>query len=191
MIEELASGSAAVFGSSGGAVSALALAVRHPSLLTAVVAHEPPLAVLLDDCEAVRIDTDRMIATYRSGDRVGYWRQFLASAGIDAPPEVFNEWFGEPPTGRDLDDERFAVERMERSTTFWTPPVDAIATFGRPIVVGVGEQSAGQFCDRTARALCKTLGIEPVTFPGDHTGLVEHPAAFAHTLRAVLDGPTP
>lgn len=48
LFEYLDLGPAAAFGSSGGAVSALALAQRHPGLVSAVVAHEPPLIELLD-----------------------------------------------------------------------------------------------------------------------------------------------
>jgi hypothetical protein len=42
-------------------------------------------------------------------------------------------------------------------------------------VVGIG-----------TRALATGLGVEPVIFPGDHTGFVDDPAGFAARLRAVL-----
>ena len=183
VIQAFAPGAGIVFGSSGGAVSALSIVARHPSLVTAVVAHEPPVAMLLDDRDEIRVDTDRMIATYRSGDRVGYWRQFLDSAGIAMPDDLFDRYFAHPPTGRDLDDERFAVEHMERATTFWGPPVERLASTPVPIVVGIGERSTGQLCDRTSHALCSVIGAEPVIFPGDHTGFIDHPAEFAKVLR--------
>ena len=190
VIEALDAGPATVLGSSGGAVSALSIAARHPSVVAAVVAHEPPLAVLLDDRDEIRADTELMIATYRSGDRIGYWRRFLASAGIELPDEVFDEHFARPPTGRDLDDERFAVEHMERATTFWDPPLAALAASDVAIVVGIGAASAGQFCDRTSRALGEALDLEPVVFPGGHTGFAEDPADFADVLRTALAGAT-
>jgi hypothetical protein len=55
-------------------------------------------------------------------------------------------------------------------------------------VVGIGEESGGQLCDRTSAALATALGIEPTMFPGGHIGFVEDPNGFATRLRPVLDG---
>src|SRR6185369_3812350 len=49
LVAHLGAGPAAVFGSSGGAVSALALVETRPDLVHTVIAHEPPLADVLDD----------------------------------------------------------------------------------------------------------------------------------------------
>ncbi|WP_030152735.1 hypothetical protein [Oerskovia turbata] len=54
------------------------------------------------------------------------------------------------------------------------------------VLVGVGEDSTGQLCDRTSTALAALLGTTTTLFPGDHTGFVDHPAAFAQRLRKVL-----
>jgi len=54
------------------------------------------------------------------------------------------------------------------------------------VLVGLGEESDGQLCDRTSRALAAELGIEPTLFPGGHIGFAEDPASFAPRLRAVL-----
>lgn len=186
VIDHLDLSDVVVFGSSGGAVSALALAAEAPGPLAAVIAHEPPVATLLPDVDQVRADTDQMIATYETGDRVGYWRQFLVSAGIEVPDPVFDEWFGTPPTGRDLEDERFGVLRMEEATTFWEPPVEQLASGRVPVVVAIGADSAGQLCDRTSQTLAERLDVDPVVFPGDHTGFVSQPDAFATVLRDVL-----
>src|SRR5258708_6360584 len=47
LIRHVDAGPAVVFGSSGGAVSALALVQAHPDLVHTVIAHEPPLNELL------------------------------------------------------------------------------------------------------------------------------------------------
>lgn len=186
LIEHVGNGPAMVFGSSGGAVSALALAASRPTLLSGVIAHEPPLAALVQDTEPLRTQTEEMIATYRAGDRRGYWTRFLQIADIEMPDEVFDMVFGDEPTGRDAEDERFGVEQMELSTTFWEPPLEALRTSGVPTVVGIGADSAGQLCDRTARALARALGIQPTMFPGDHVGFTANPQAFATALRETL-----
>ena len=68
LLAHLATGPAAVFGSSGGAVSALALAAAHPDQVHTVVAHEPPLHQVLADRDQHEAAVDDMIATYLRGD---------------------------------------------------------------------------------------------------------------------------
>jgi len=72
VIEHIDAGPAVVFGSSGGAVSALALVERHPDLVPTVVAHGPPLAELVDDREELRVAHDELVTAYLSGDGRGY-----------------------------------------------------------------------------------------------------------------------
>src|ERR1044072_8154754 len=52
VIEVLGAGPVEMFASSGGAVTALALVATHPSDVTTLVAHEPPLLALLPDAAA-------------------------------------------------------------------------------------------------------------------------------------------
>src|SRR5215472_5786340 len=51
LISELDARPVEIFGSSGGAVNALALVTRHPEDVRTLVAHEPPLATVLADRE--------------------------------------------------------------------------------------------------------------------------------------------
>lgn len=71
LLNQLDCGPAAVVGSSGGAVTALALAQAHPEQVHAVIAHEPPLTELLDDSEQLRAGAEEFIATYLAGDVTG------------------------------------------------------------------------------------------------------------------------
>lgn len=187
LLRHVDQGPAVVVGSSGGAVSALALAAARPELLAGVVAHEPPVAMLLDDRSALRVATERMIATYRTGDRRGYWTDFLATADIELPPDVFEMIFGDEPAGRDAEDERFGVEQMHLLTTFWQPPIEALRDGGVAVVVGIGTESAGELCDRSSRALAAALDLEPTMFPGNHIGFTDQPDAFSVTLRHTLE----
>ena len=186
VLEAVDAGPATVVGSSGGAVSALALAITRPDLLEVVVAHEPPLCALLPDAAALRAGTVEMIDRYTAGDRVGYWRRFLDLADIPMPEEVFAVVFGESPEGRDADDEAFGVQNMELETSFWEPPLDELRRCGVPIVIGIGEESTGQLCDRASRRLADELGVAPTMFPGDHIGFTEHPDLFAASLLEAL-----
>jgi pimeloyl-ACP methyl ester carboxylesterase len=186
LLTNVDAGPARVFGSSGGAVSALALAQRHPALVEAVVAHEPPLAELLPDRDRIRRETQEMVAIFLAGDRVRAWQLFLRTADIEMPPEVFAMIFGDAPVGRAAEDERFSFEHMEEPTTFWVPDLPALRATTTRVIVAVGEESTGQLCDRTSSALAAALDREVVSFPGDHIGFVGDPAGFAARLRDVF-----
>ena len=186
LIAHVDAGPAAVFGSSGGAVTTLALAQSHPEQLSAVIAHEPPLDELLAEREQLRARTEDCCATYLAGDVVGAWRKFLEQAGIDIPAEVVEQMFGGDRDPQSVTDEHFWFARELRPSTFWRPDLALLRSVASKIVVGIGADSGGQSCDRTSRALAGELGIEPTIFPGDHTGFADDPDVFAQRLRAVL-----
>jgi pimeloyl-ACP methyl ester carboxylesterase len=186
LLTSLDAGPAAVLGSSGGAVSALALVQAHPEQVHTVIAHEPPLDELLDDRDQLRVQTEDMIATYLAGDVRGAWAKFLTTANIHLPDEVFETMFGGKRDPQAVADEHFQFAHMLRATTRWQPDIDALRSAATRIVVGIGEESGGQLCDRTSTALAAALGIEPRMFPGGHIGFVENPDRFASRLRAVL-----
>ena len=75
---------------------------------------------------------------------------------------------------------------MDNQTTFWQPDLARLRAAAPRIVIGIGEDSTDQLCDRTSRALATVLGIQTTFFPGDHIGFADDPAAFAPRLRAVL-----
>jgi len=183
LIAHVAEGPAVVLGSSGGAITALALS--SPQVHT-VIAHEPPLIELLDDRAELRAGTADIIATHASGDLTGAWRKFLAQAGIPIPEPVIEKMYAADRDPEQLSDEHRFLAHELRATVGWQPDI-AVLRKGNPrIVLGIGEQSSGQLCDRTTTALGKELAIEPVPFPGGHTGFAENPTAFATRLREVL-----
>ena len=167
-------------------MTALALAQAHPEQVHTVVAHEPPLDELLDDRERRRVETERMVATYLDGEVVGAWKQFFAQAELGFPDDAIEQMFGSERDEQDLADERYFFAHALLPTTSWQPDLDRLASVTPRIVVGIGEESTGQLCDATATALAAGLGVQPVWFPGGHTGFVEDPAGFAARLRAVL-----
>ncbi len=186
LIEHVDAGPAVVLGSSGGAVSALALAQAHPDLVHTVIAHEPPSLNLLEDREELHAGTEDIIATHLAGDVVGAWRKFMAQAGIVMPEEVFEMMFAGERDAQQIADDRFQHEHMMRPTIQWMPDVEVLRSIQTRVLVGIGEESTGQICDRTSRALCALLGTEPTMFPGDHIGFAHDPAAFEVRLREVL-----
>ena len=195
ILRHIDAGPAVVMGSSGGAVTALALLQAHSDQVSRIIAHEPPLEELLDDREHRRAATDRMIATYLSDGPAAAWAIFFAEANLDMPDD--DGAAGGPPgatgpTERDpqeVADERHFFTHELRPTTLWQPDIPLLRSTADRIVVGIGEDSTGQVCDLTSSALAQELGIEPSMFPGGHIGFVENPEEFANRLRSVLAGP--
>ncbi len=185
LLAHLDAGPATVFGSSGGAVSGLALVQAHPEQVHTLVAHEPPLQELLDDRERRRADTEDIVTAYLSKGSLAAWRRFMQAAGFDLPEPVLQQMFGgEREPQQAADERRFFLHEI-RPTTRWVPDVEALSAASTRIVLGIGEQSVGQLCDLTSTALATALGIEPTRFPGGHGGFAEDPAAFARRLLEV------
>ncbi|MEQ4722105.1 alpha/beta hydrolase [Nonomuraea sp. B19D2] len=186
LLAHLDAGPATILGSSGGAVTALALAQARPEQVHTVIAHEPPLVNLLPDRERLHAGTDDLIATYLAGDVIGAWAKFMKQADITLPEGALEMMFGGDRDPQHIQDERrwFAHEMIH--TNRWLPDLDVMRSLPIRLMVGIGEDSAGELCDRTSRALADALGVEPVLFPGDHTGFADQPDRFCARLRAVL-----
>lgn len=186
LIRHVDAGPATVLGSSGGAVTALALVEAHPEVVHTIVAHEPPVNELLDDRAELRAAMDDVVATCLAGDPVTAWRKFLDLANIQMPEEVFQHAFGGERDEQQAADEHFGFVHEMRPTTLWKPDVERLRAAPVRIVVGIGEESGGEVCERTSLALTAELGLEPTWFPGGHTGFVDDPTSFAARLRSVL-----
>lgn len=186
LLTHLDAGPAAVFGSSGGAVTALALAIPHPEQVHTVIAHEPPLVDVLEERERLHAGTEDMIATYLAGDVTGAWTKFMAQADITMPDGAIEMMFGGERDPQQVADERRWFAHEMRDTVRWQPDLAALRSVSTRIVVGIGEESTGQLCDRTSTALAAALGIEPTMFPGGHIGFADDPDRFVPRLRAVL-----
>lgn len=190
ILDDLGAASADVFGSSGGAVTALALVARHPDRVRTVVAHEPPLLELLPDADAQRAATEDIIATFNRDGMFAAWGKFMANAGFDVPSDAASDAPDMPaPSDQDLRDAAHFFTRELRATTRYLPDVDALKTGA--VVLGLGEESGHLLTQRTTVALAELLGVRPVMFPGDHGGFIGTPGVFADTLRAVLSRPEP
>ena len=187
LLRHVDAGPAAVLGSSGGAVTTLALVQAYPQLVRIAVAHEPPLAQLLEDREHQLALSEDTIATFVGGDALGAVRKFMANAGFVMPEEVFLQMFGGEKSPQEVAAERFFYLHELRGTISWAPDLDALRATTARLVIGIGDTSTGQLCDRTSRALVAALKLEPVLFPGGHGGFMEDAPKFADRLREVID----
>ena len=186
LLDHLGAAEADFLGSSGGAVTTLALAERHPDRARVVVAHEPPLLGLLPEAEEQFAVTEEIIATYHRDGAGAAWRRFMANAGFPTPEEGSEEPDANP-AGEEggPDDHRFYVHEL-RGTVRHRVDAERIAAGSARVVPALGATSGGLITDRTTRALAELLGVAPVVFPGDHGGFVEEPNGFADVLRETL-----
>jgi pimeloyl-ACP methyl ester carboxylesterase len=192
ILDALGAESADVFGSSGGAVTGLALVTRHPGRVRTLIAHEPPLLELLTDSEAQRASTEAIIATFHRDGPDAAFVQFMTNAGYDMSDPKLGPPPGPEPTEAELakrmaDMDRFFTHEL-RDTTRYLPDVAALRASSTKVLVGIGVDSGHLLTHRTSTALCELLGNSPVEFPGDHGGFIGAPVAFADRIREVLAG---
>jgi pimeloyl-ACP methyl ester carboxylesterase len=191
LIEALGEGPAYVFGTSGGAQIGLNLAARHPKLVRALVAHEPPSTMLLDDpSEAIAADR-ALYDTYLKDGVDAAMGVFFSQHGLEGDAEQAPPELEMPP------EEMETFARVSGNFEYWLahgmmplslykPDVEALKAGSPRVVVAIGEQSAGQPIEAMGLALTRHLGIQPVPFPGDHMGFGPQAAAFAEALHKSL-----
>jgi pimeloyl-ACP methyl ester carboxylesterase len=184
ILDDLGAQSADVFGSSGGAVTGLALVSGHPSRVRTLVAHEPPVFELLPDAAEQRAMTEEIIETLHRDGVAAAMGKFLANAGFDTNPQGAPV-APEPSPQRIAHSTRFLAHEM-RGTASYLPDIAALTRSPARIVVGIGMDSGGLLTYRTSTALADQLGSPPVEFPGEHGGFIGQPAEFANILRQVL-----
>jgi pimeloyl-ACP methyl ester carboxylesterase len=190
LVDALGADSVDVFGSSGGAVTGLALVTRHPGVVRTLVAHEPPVTELLPEADQQRAAADDMIETFHRDGPAAAWVKFMANAGFDMADPGNGAPVGPEPSpdeqAKQLADMTRFFDHEMRDTIAYRPNVDALKNGSTRIVIGIGADSRHLLTYRTSMALCELLGTEPVEFPGDHGGFIGAPGAFADRLREVL-----
>ncbi len=195
LIQALDAAPADVFGSSGGAVNAMALVARQPGLVRTLVAHEPPAAQVLPDREAVLAACADIRETYQRSGFGPAMAQFIAMVshsgpippGFAAQPAPDPAAFGLPAQDDGTRSDPLLGPHMTACVGY-QHDFSALAAAPTRIVLGVGAQSNQMLPGRAAAAVAVRLGAAPVTFPGGHDGFLTDPVAFASVLRTVLDG---
>ena len=190
-----------MFATSGGAVNALALVSKHPEDVRTLVAHEPPLASILEDREYALAACRAVYETYqRDGWGAGMAR-FIPLVSHRGPfiADVAGQRAPDPATfGMPTEDDGSRTDPLLNesviTSTHYEPDFEALRAASTRIVVAAGENSAGELANRGAYAVAERLGIEPVIFPSDHGGFfggeygqTGEPDAFAAKLRQVLN----
>lgn len=202
LIQALGVGPVEVFGSSGGAVTALALVSAHPADVVTVVAHEPPLITLVPDAEAAGRARSQVRDVYEAK---GWGAGMAAFIGMTSwPGEYTAEYFDRPAAdpaqfGLPGEDDGGRTDPLLSDLSWavsdYRPDVASLTASAVRVVIAVGQESAGLLTDRSSRAVAALLGEPPVVFPSHHAGFAGpemgypgQPEAFAGRLRDVLAG---
>jgi pimeloyl-ACP methyl ester carboxylesterase len=179
-----------VLGSSGGATYGLDLVARHPGRVRTLIAHEPPVLMLLPDAARWREFIRKMRETYRSRGTFAALGLFVQAMGFDdgrsPEPEKEGESIEVPTNGVPGNLDLFAGHLIPLISAY-EPDLDALRTSTTRVLVGLGEASTpDQATFRASNALAERLGSEPVRFPGGHGGFEEDVDGFAARLRELL-----
>lgn len=194
LIRRLDAGPVEIFGSSGGAVNALALVSRRPERVSTLVAHEPPLATVLPDRKEAMAATADIHETYRREGFGPAMAKFMAFTSIRGPiPADFPDQTPNPadsglPSEDDGSRDHPLLGPHMIYASHYEPDLDSLRRATTRIVLAGGVQSEGTFPYRAALAVAERLGTEAVLFPSHHAGFLDQgdPEAFAATLRQVL-----
>ncbi len=179
LIADLGAGPVAVFGSSAGALIALSLAASAPAAVGPVIVHEPPLGQLLADDEKPAFDPNPGADS-------------SAGAALDAIAKsigVNRGLAGGDPAGRPeirpADVELFVRRDAPAVGAYHLDVARLVPPAGRIVVAG-SQDGRDFYPYQCALRLARQLGTPLVELPGNHAGMIQHPAEFAARLRDLL-----
>jgi pimeloyl-ACP methyl ester carboxylesterase len=200
LVAALGVGPVDVFGTSGGAVTALRWVSTYPDDVRTLVAHEPPLLGFLPDAEQALAAERRLQEAYHQrGSGAGMAMFFVLTSWQGEFPDGFGSEAVDPATfGLPTDDDGTRGDPLLSGTsnavTAYQPDIAALTAAPTRVVVVAGIESKGTVTWRTSAALADALGQELVVFPshhggfaGDEFGYPGEPEAFAARLREVLN----
>lgn len=201
LVTELGTGPVELFGSSGGAITALAWVTAYPQDVATLVAHEPPLLRLLPDADRVAAANGRVADAYRErGWGAGMAAFIVLTSWEGEIPEGFLAELPDPaqfglPTEDDGSRDDPLMSDASAAVSGYEPDVEALRASPTRVVLAVGEESVAIITGRATQALADRLGVGVEVFPGGHGGFLGDefgmpgkPEEFAARLREVLAG---
>jgi pimeloyl-ACP methyl ester carboxylesterase len=199
VIAAVGGGPVDLFGSSGGAVTALALVARYPKDVRTVVAHEPPLTTMLPDRAEAAAAVQDIVDTYQSSGFGHAMAKFMGA--VMHQGEIPADWASRPAPnpqmfGMPAEDDGKRDDTMMGSMvaiTSYEPDIPALKAASARLVIAAGEDEEATMANRGAYGVAERLGSQVVKFPGGHGGFLGgeygqmgKPAEFAAKLREVL-----
>jgi pimeloyl-ACP methyl ester carboxylesterase len=174
-----------VFGSSGGAVTGLALVAQYPGTVKTLVAHEPPLALLLPEADEARAAIHEIYDAFRTRGIPAAWDRFSSFTGMTMRPQG-GDAAPEPPSAEAVaTSERFFGHGL-LPIALYQPDLSALQAAPARVIVAGGRTSKGEFAQRSAVALAERLDTPLIDFPGGHGGFASDAEEFVDVLHYLL-----
>lgn len=186
LIEHLSGEPATVFGASSGAIIALEVLIRHPSVVRTLVPFEPPAVRLLADGQKW---TDFFFAVYdlyqQSGAEPALTR-FREETFVKSDRIAMARAMDINKSEQTLANVAYWFEHELRQYPTVDLDLDILITHADRIVPAAGRESHGYPCREVTVALGKKLGQHIIELPGGHVGCMTQPAQFATELIQAL-----
>jgi pimeloyl-ACP methyl ester carboxylesterase len=184
LIADLGPGPVSVFGTSFGALIALDLAASAPAAIGTIVVHEPPLGQMLagDDRQPFDLNLDAAKDAGSALDAIA------ASVGVSRGRTGGGS--ASRPEIRPADVELF-IRRDVPAIGDYHLDLDRLRPMSGRIIVAGSQDSRAFYPYQCALRLASHLGTPLAELPGNHAGMIQHPAEFAGHLQNVLRSMAP
>jgi pimeloyl-ACP methyl ester carboxylesterase len=186
LIEHLGGEPAVVFGTSSGAIVALEVLGRHPSVVRAVVPFEPPVVRLLPDGQKWVDFFFDVYAIYRRSGPGPALDRFRTETFATADRHAMAGAMDFSRNDHALANARYWFEHELRQYPSIALDLDSLTTHADRMVLTVGRESRGYPAREATEELGKRLGRQVVELPGGHVGGMTRPVDFAAELVRVL-----
>jgi len=183
LIEHLGDEPAIVFGGSSGAIVALEVLTRHPSVVRTLVPHEPPAMRLLADGQKWINFFFEVYDLYRQSGIEPALKKFREQAFAESDRQAMAR---APKNEYTLANATYWFEHELRQYPAVDLDLDALKAHADRIMLIAGRESRGYPTYEVNVELGKKLGRELIELPGGHVGFLTQPAEFAREFLQTL-----
>jgi pimeloyl-ACP methyl ester carboxylesterase len=176
LIEHLSDEPATVFGGSSGAIVALEVLARHPSVVRTLVPHEPPAVRLLADGQKWINFFFEVYDLYRQSGIEPALQKFREQAFAESDRQAMAR---APKNKYTLANATYWFEHELRQYPALDLDLDALKAHADRIVLMAGRESRGHPTYEVNMELGKKIGRELIELPGGHVGFLTPPSVFA------------
>jgi pimeloyl-ACP methyl ester carboxylesterase len=183
LIERLSDEPATVFGSSSGAIVALEVLTRHPSVVRTLVPHEPPAMRLVADGQKWIAFFFEVYDLYRQSGIEPALKKFRERAFAESDRQAMTR---APKNEYVLANATYWFEHELRQYPAVELDIDALKAHADRIMLMAGRESRGYPTYEVNVELGKKLSRELIELPGGHAGFLTQPAEFAREILQAL-----
>jgi pimeloyl-ACP methyl ester carboxylesterase len=183
LIEHVSDEPATVFGNSSGAIVALEVLTRHPSVVRTLVPHEPPAVRLLADGQKWIDFFFEVYDSYRQSAMEPALKKFREQAFAESDRQAMAH---APKNEYTLANATYWFEHELRQYPAVDLDLNALKVHADRIVLTAGRDSSGYPAYEVSVELGRQLGRDLIELPGGHLGFLTQPADFARELVEAL-----